>query len=315
MEIKGKFFPVGHGLTYAFKVECVNVLFDIRKNCDLVELEKFYGNKNIDILIISHFDADHSDGIHNLYASGFHIRNIYIPYIGKHSETILYFIFLYKNKSYPDIMEEIRTNDTIITEVDEMEEILPLPFWKFNIHQSINAPKHVANIISNLNAIGIKTKDDVRKKLETKQQDIKDAYKKVMYDLNATSLFMEHGPVDDKLIKESDYCGLEFISGSIESEKNVNMHSLITGDCSLLVNKSIISRYVDNLGYVLVPHHSGIKEWDDFICKGAKTAVWIVTISKIGIRPYGLIVSDIYTNKEKLYICDNSKAFEYEFNI
>lgn len=41
MSIRAKFFPVGHGLTYAFKIGTFHLLFDIRKNCDFNELELF----------------------------------------------------------------------------------------------------------------------------------------------------------------------------------------------------------------------------------------------------------------------------------
>jgi len=63
---------------------------------------------------------------------------------------------------------------------------------------------------------------------------------------------------------------------------------------------------------VLVPHHSGLKEWDDYICQDTDKVVWIVTISQIKSRPYGQVVSDIYSNNEELYICDKTKFFEYE---
>lgn len=313
MEIKGKFFPVGHGLTYAFKVGALNVLFDITQRCNLDDLEKFYGSKTIDILVISHFDADHSDGIHNLYDNGFNIGKVYIPYIGDEREIILYFVYLYKQINYLALFEEIQSHDTTIIEVSEIEVIEVLPFWKFNIHQSLNASCYVRKIIAELNAIGIVTKDDVRQKLRTHQQDIKEAYEKVMDNLNLTSLFMEHGPVDDKFVNETFYCGQEFISRTVEKGKNVNMHSLITGDCNLSINRCTICKYVDQLGYVLVPHHSGVQEWNDFICNSTETVVWIVTISKIRTRPYGLVVRDIYSNYEKLYICDKHTSFEYSF--
>ncbi len=56
MDIRGKFFSVGHGLTYAFKisdvigVNDVHLLYDINRECDMKELEYFYGNKEIDYL-------------------------------------------------------------------------------------------------------------------------------------------------------------------------------------------------------------------------------------------------------------------------
>lgn len=42
MVIKGKYFAVGHGLTYGFKVGPYNVLFDINKNKEKKILQKNY---------------------------------------------------------------------------------------------------------------------------------------------------------------------------------------------------------------------------------------------------------------------------------
>lgn len=311
MEIKGKFFPVGHGLTYAFKIDSFHVLFDIRKNCDFNELRDFYGNKNIDILVISHFDIDHSDGIQELKNQGFKMKTIYIPYIDDDEKLILELMFLYFNRNYNNEREVL--GDAV--EVRELESY-EIYFWKFNIHNSKgNSSADVANIIRNLNAIGITTKDDVRRNLNAKTDDIKKAYKKVKSNLNLTSLFMEHGPVDERDIKESVYSGLEFKSRKIRKGRNDYVHSLITGDCNLLNNKMVIDGYLSKLGYVLVPHHSGLKEWDDYICQKTDNVVWIVTISQIRSRPYGQVVSDIYSNSEELYICDKTEIFEYELML
>ena len=87
MDIRGKFFPVGHGLTYAFKigdvsgVNDVHLLYDINRKCDMKELENFYGNKVIDYLILSHLHADHMDGVGKLCKAGFKVKKIYIPYL------------------------------------------------------------------------------------------------------------------------------------------------------------------------------------------------------------------------------------------
>lgn len=167
-------------------------------------------------------------------------------------------------------------------------------------------------MIKNLNSIGISTNDDVRNKLKTHQANIKKAYNKVKKNLNYTSLFMEHGPVNGKNITDNQFCGMEFISKAEKSGSNECTHSLITGDCNLKNNELVIKRYLDKLGYVLVPHHSGVKEWSDYICKNTSNVVWIVTISEIKSRPYGLIASDIYFSNEELYICDKEHEFEYE---
>lgn len=53
MDIRGKFFPVGLGLTYAFKisdvigVNDVHLLYDINRKCDMKELEIFMEIKRL----------------------------------------------------------------------------------------------------------------------------------------------------------------------------------------------------------------------------------------------------------------------------
>ena len=67
LEAEAKFFPVGHGLTYAFKIGDFHVLFDINSQCDLNALASFYGDKEIDIMVLSHFHEDHVNGVEELY--------------------------------------------------------------------------------------------------------------------------------------------------------------------------------------------------------------------------------------------------------
>ena len=81
MDIKGKFFPVGHGLTYAFKIDDVHVLFDINRKCNLKDLNQFFGDQNIDFMILSHLHNDHINGLKKLSKVGFSINKIYIPYL------------------------------------------------------------------------------------------------------------------------------------------------------------------------------------------------------------------------------------------
>ena len=240
------------------------------------------------------------------------MKRIYIPYIDDDEKLVLELMFLYSNRDYNSEREAL--GNTEIIEVRELD-IYKIDFWEFNIHNSKgNSSAKVANIIKNLNAIGITTKDDVRRDLKAKKDDIKKAYKKVKINLNLTSLFMEHGPVDERSIKESTYSGFEFKSKKVKKGKNDYVHSLITGDCNLLNNRIVIYGYLNKLGYVLVPHHSGLKEWNDYICQNTDKVVWIVTISQIRTRPYGQVVSDICSNNEELYICDKTEIFEYEFS-
>lgn len=319
MSIRGKFFPVGHGLTYAFKIGRFHLLFDIRKKCNFTELENFFdGKKEIDIMVISHFDVDHSDGIQKIRANGYKIKKVYIPYIGDDERLLLELIFAFTNRNFNNMLEDL--GDVEIVEVRENEAyrflIGKLDFWEFNVHNSAgNAPTVVKKILSELSAIGIQTNDDVRRNLHTKQAQIKQAYQNAVNNLNITSMFMDHGPIDESMIGISVYSGMEFTSQKREFSFNASghFHSLITGDCNIAKNQSIVQRYADRLAYALVPHHSGIGEWNDCLCRNTDKVDWIVTISKIGVRPYGKVVSDIYSNDEKLFICDEKQEFEYLF--
>lgn len=135
MKTKGKFFAVGHGLTYALKVEDIHVLFDINKRCNIEELEKFYGNKIIDVLVISHFDEDHSDGIKKLYDNNFNIKRVYIPYIGNDEKLIIELYFYFNGMDYNNIMRLLREHNVEIIEV-EGEISISVELWEINIHQS-----------------------------------------------------------------------------------------------------------------------------------------------------------------------------------
>lgn len=326
MDIKGRYFAVGHGLTYGFKVDSYNVLFDIRKKNNLTkELSTFYGSKLIHTLIISHFHDDHVAGIKELYKDGFKIKRIYIPYIDDDEKFILKLKkALEKGKrttflSIGDDSSESILNDYNIEIVKVKDECKiktsTTPFWNFNIHQSKgNATAVVARILSELAHIGIITPKDVLDNLEIHYEDIKNAYIKAIKNLNLTCIFMVHGPVNDSDLLESSSQGTEFLSCKTISMKiKQKYYSFISGDCNLSNNKTVITDYVNQLGYALVPHHSGMKEWSDFLCNANKDIQWIVTINEIGSRPYGKIVKDIYRNGSKLFICDKTKSFDYSF--
>jgi len=92
-------------------------------------------------------------------------------------------------------------------------------------------------------------------------------------------------------------------------------HSLISGDCNFSKNSTIISTYIDQLAYALVPHHSGLTEWDDYICDNNGDVVWIVTINNVASRPYAKIVRDIYKKGNELFVCDHVNTFCYNFEV
>lgn len=317
MDIRGKFFAVGHGLTYAFVVDQAHVLFDINKKCDLIALQNFYGSKQIDVMIISHFDMDHMDGVKELYAEGFKIRKIYIPYITEDEKLIYTLMYITQGRNFEEEIAMLYDSeyDVVIEQVGDTT-VFALACWQFDIYNSQgNAKSVIQKILTNLKSIGITSQQDVKNKLGTHTDDIVAAYKKVINDLNFTSMFMVHGPRSAMYVKYSCSNGKPFIgSGNpIRNNDSGHYHTLISGDCNLSNNRSILSHYIEMLAYALVPHHSGVKEWADYICKGSNELVWIVTISEISSRPYGKIVSDIYSYGDELFICDKKDEFEHIF--
>lgn len=300
MQIQAKFFPVGQGLTYAFKVDKCHVLFDINNNCDFDALENFFGNKTIDIMVISHFHADHMNGIKKLYKCGFDIKKIYIPYANDDIVLFyeLYFYFLKKDYDFNSDRAFLDQHAEVIQVEDAIffEYILIKKIWNFNIHQHRgNEAAIILNIKNGLKKLGLFTNNDIRKNLVKKEKDIKKVYVTAAKNkLNKTSIFLVHGPAEN-VVSSSNFTGFEFISRKLENDKQTSFYTLITGDCSLEDNKDVINGYVSDLGYVLVPHHSGIKEWSNYLCeqKSDNYISWIVTIAKIDSRPYGRVVSDI----------------------
>lgn len=319
MEIQAKFFPVGHGLTYAFKIDKFHILFDINRSCNFNDLEAFFGDKSIDVMIISHFHADHMNGIIKLHKHGFTIKKIYIPYADDDITLFyeLYFHFGRIDNDFNDlrdyldqISEVIAIEDTIFFSYPPVKNM-----WIFNIYQHRgNEDTVILNIKNGLRKLGLFTNADIRNNLVKLKNDIKKVYKASIRNLNKTSIFLVHGP-EENIVFSSEFTGLEYISRKLKRDKQPNFYTLITGDCSLADNKSVINNYASNLGYVLVPHHSGTEEWASYLCehKDNRDISWIVTISEVKSRPYGLVVSDIYHNHQKLYICDKKTGFIYSF--
>lgn len=196
--------------------------------------------------------------------------------------------------------------------------VFTLAFWQFDIYNSQgNAKSIIKKILTNLSSIKINSQQDVKNKLGTHTDDIVAAYKKVKIDLNLTSMFMVHGPAKGICVKQSCYCGKPFIFPRKHARliTSGHYHTLISGDCNLSKNRPILKKYSKMLAYALVPHHSGVKEWADYICKNSNEVIWIVTIKMISSRPYGKIVSDIYSNGDELYVCDSSTEFRHAFEV
>lgn len=333
MDIRGKFFPVGLGLTYAFKisdvigVNDVHLLYDINRKCDMKELEIFYGNKEIDYLILSHLHADHVNGVDKLCKAGFRVRKIYIPYLNDDERIFVELKWLFKTgnyQSYTRIVDRLRE---ILENVDVIEVgvewgdgqisfTVGKKLWQFNIFQNKgNSAAAMNDIKTRLQRMGISNNTSIQ---NVNIKDLRKAYNKSMgkhnFKLNETSIFLEHGPLM-KQIKIIGINGYDFFTGTNGNMFEIGTHSLITGDMNLNEkrNERVVSNYYNILGVVLVPHHSGVHEWSAYVCQNMHYAVWVVGISGIGVRPYGKVVKDIYGNGQKLYICDKNYSFEYVY--
>ena len=318
LEAEAQFFPVGHGLTYAFKIGSFHVLFDINQQCDLNALASFYGNKEIDIMVLSHFHEDHVSGVKNLYDFGFRTKRIYIPYLDD-DEKIYYGLYFWRQGiDFDEFLDSLNRNQIIYVR-EEATYSYPLgtAAWKFNMYQHRGTSKKaIAKIISEFNKLGIFTYKDIS--LPSMKDDIKKAYenlKKKNPKLNLTSMFMVHGP-ENGIVTSSEYEGWEFLSKKREKGNNSKFCSLISGDCSPGKNRAVLMSHEADLGYALVPHHSGVEKREKYLCESKcnRNIIWIVTIAECKARPYGRVVSDIYSNKEKLYICDKKEAFIYKFD-
>ncbi len=319
MDIRGKFFAVGQGLTYAFVVDQAHVLFDINKKCDIAALENFYGSKQIDIMVISHFHMDHMDGVKELYDNGFRIRKIYIPYLTEDERLIYTLMYADKNRNFAEETAIFydREYDIVIEQVEDTTAF-HLACWQFDIYNSRgNAHSVIKKLLAGLNSIGIKNQADLKSKLSSKIANIVAVYNNLKLNLNLTSMFMIHGPENGLDVKYSCYRGTPFITPrcSVWEKKSGHYYTLISGDCSLSKNDSILRKYTKMLSYALVPHHSGVKEWADNVCRGSDIVTWIVTINEVSSRPYGKVVSDIYSYGDELYICDNGNEFEHVFVV
>lgn len=84
-------------------------------------IRNFYGNKEIDYLILSHLHADHVNGVDKLCKAGFRVRKIYIPYLNDDERIFVELKWLFKTgnyQSYTRIVDRLRE---ILENVDVIE--------------------------------------------------------------------------------------------------------------------------------------------------------------------------------------------------
>jgi len=104
LQFKFDFHNVGQGLFHTGKIGDFNFVYDCgsMKKDNVVEAVKYYKNEDlkiepIDILIISHFDKDHVNGLDKLL-SGVKVEYAIIPYYSPSEMLMLAFV----KRSYPE---------------------------------------------------------------------------------------------------------------------------------------------------------------------------------------------------------------------
>ncbi|WP_303885999.1 MBL fold metallo-hydrolase [Abiotrophia defectiva] len=139
LQSKFTLWPVGQGLFYSgaisYQGNNFNFIYDCGGDSQTISqevnsyLKKF--DNEIDMLVISHFDSDHINGLPTLFNGVKRINRIFIPYYGNLSSYLLLVAYVYGNGGTlsEKVNEIILVNTTesegqeiMLNEVDELRE-------------------------------------------------------------------------------------------------------------------------------------------------------------------------------------------------
>lgn len=101
MNSKFKLWPVGQGLFYSGNIDKkFNFIYDCGGDVPYIDIavDKYISEMKInelDMLIISHFDEDHINGLPRLFSRVKKISKIFIPYYGGISTYLLLLTYMY----------------------------------------------------------------------------------------------------------------------------------------------------------------------------------------------------------------------------
>lgn len=121
-----KLWPVGQGLFYTGEIKsegkAFNFVYDCGGNESIITkmVDKYipYSDKYIDMLVISHFDNDHINGLPLLLKKVNKINKLFIPYCGDIASYLLLVSYIYGNGS----SFSNKINDIILVRTSELEE-------------------------------------------------------------------------------------------------------------------------------------------------------------------------------------------------
>lgn len=146
-----RLWPVGQGLFYSGSIRKEDNSFEFIYDCggdkliisNIVDNYLKYSSKEIDMLVISHFDEDHINGLPYLLDKVKKIKKIFIPYYDGISSYLLFLAYIYGNGgNFSDKIDDIimvRTNHI-------EEENIPNDFNELRSKRAIDETYMIGNI-------------------------------------------------------------------------------------------------------------------------------------------------------------------------
>ena len=303
MSAEFNLWPVGQGLFYSGLFYGYKLIYDCggsnkRQVKSAIEsyVEKYSDSEGflkIDMLIISHFDSDHINGLPCLIEKCSVIDKIYIPYYGGVESYLLLVAFIYGDEE--SSMKKYKIHEVVYRQVNEQEisNIEKRSFCKFKFYNRVidsksNIKAEIDKLIQNIECrtktlegiLAEKPKEaqaGLRKIYESYCQKSKEGSSKQ----NQSSLCLYHSPIPVNNGVDNFMCytlyfrefpKVERESSCLIIDKNLDCYgTLLTGDISLkneLEYKEFSDYYrqeIDKIRFFLVPHHGSDKNWNHSI--------------------------------------------------
>lgn len=295
------FHPVGQGAFYTEQHHINGKVYSIVYDCGSLTLEEeelkkmiekfFPKGAEIDILFISHFDADHINGIEML-KNHCEIKRVIIPllepevkislivrnairyrvfknqiiddpvsFFGNTPVTMVEEVSIGKDlDSGEEINEEItvdklgnKIKSGISIKLDKKDEWFYIPY---NYKQSDRRNQFLEELKAKDIRISDINIEEVTNKKE--QNKIKEAYDKVRGKLNGNSLVLFSGTEADRFVKSIN---------CFQFQEKVYCGCLYTGDIKLGVQlikdlKKRLQKHLNKIGIIQIPHHGAKGNWN-----------------------------------------------------
>lgn len=243
------FHPIGQGAFYTERFKKINLVYDCgvlpnKKTANKVVRQSFKSGEEIDILVISHFDADHVNKIKILKKRCGLIKNVFLPLLNDNNKII---INIYKALNLEETANLIEAKNSVFDDETNIIRVKPSEYQQKGKEINKNPMKiqelkkknpiesgTVIRLSSDKNWCFIpynyeylERKKELVKKLESKKLDIKeieenldyalanrgmirDVYNSLKEKINLNSMLLYSGPMDSRnnlvLLPSPWYC-------------------------------------------------------------------------------------------------------------